>query len=241
MGKRPRRMKLCECGCGGRVKLGNKFIHGHNARAMSAETKEKMSASRKGKSRSEELKAKMRVVMIGKNKGKKISDEQKKSISLANKGKVLTSETKRKISEAKIGFKHTEEAKKKMSDNNWIKGKTHSEKSKRKMSKNSWSRKNSGPKHPGWRGGASLGSYTKTFYTDEFRNIIDERDGDNCQNPLCRHNSDHHPIEFHHINYIKKDCDPQNIIKVCKSCNSRANHNREFWQKHYEGLMEKEV
>ena len=37
----------------------------------------------------------------------------------------------------------------------------------------------------------------------------------------------------HHINYIKKDCKPDNLITVCNSSNSKANFNKWLWQEIY--------
>jgi len=42
---------------------------------------------------------------------------------------------------------------------------------------------------------------------------------------------------LHHINYDKKDCRPENIIKLCSSCNSLANFDREWWESFYKEIM----
>ena len=49
---------LCQCGCGAEVNLGKKYIFGHarKGKVCSEETKAKMSAARKGKTRSKNLK-----------------------------------------------------------------------------------------------------------------------------------------------------------------------------------------
>lgn len=64
-----------------------------------AETRRKMSESRKGKPKTEEWKNK-----IGEsNKGKKMSEEARRKVSEARKGKHLSEEHKKKISEAQKG------------------------------------------------------------------------------------------------------------------------------------------
>ena len=217
--KRVIRPGRCQCGCGRVVSPGKRFICGHHLI---------------GVKRSEEFRAKMRVAMIGKNKGKKISHKQKMAISLANKGKVLSDETKRKISKANKGSKRTEEVKRKMSKSHrglipWNKGKKHTIEARKRMSKSHLTRNsgNNTPENP----------YPKLFYISDFRDMINERDGNICQNPLCRRNCEQLPLEFHHIDYNKGNCVPSNIIKVCKSCNARANSDRQFWQKHYETII----
>lgn len=66
---------------------------------MSEETKAKMSASKKGKTRSAETKAKMSAA----NKGKTLSDETKAKIRIANKGRAVSEETKAKLRSANLG------------------------------------------------------------------------------------------------------------------------------------------
>ena len=93
-----------------------------------------------------------------------------------------------------------------------------------------------GDKNSNWKGGISVGEYCPLWIDKEFKDYIKERDGWVCQNPLCWGKIDR--IMLHHINYNKKDCNLDNLITVCTSCNSRANFNREFWQEHYENIME---
>lgn len=121
-----------------------KMIISRNKRPpASAETRRKMSESRKGKVMSEATKQKIREAKIGKKhteetkrkmsessqnisdetrqrmrdgqKGKKLSEEHKRKISIGLQGKVIISdEQKAAISKANRGRKHTEEAKRKM-------------------------------------------------------------------------------------------------------------------------------
>ena len=44
-------------------------------------------------------------------------------------------------------------------------------------------------------------------------------------------------LNIHHINYIKKNCHPWNLISLCRGCNTKANYNRR-WHKHwYQAIM----
>ncbi len=89
-----------------------------------------------------------------------------------------------------------------------------------------------GANHPMWRGGISFEPYCHIWKDKEYREYLKERDDEKfCWNPQCLGRGS---VEcFHHINYIKKDCDPQNIIKICNSCNSIANNNRGWWKSFY--------
>ena len=42
---------------------------------------------------------------------------------------------------------------------------------------------------------------------------------------------------IHHINYNKKDCKPKNLITLCKSCNSKANYDREWHKSWYKAII----
>ena len=79
-------------------------------------------------------------------------------------------------------------------------------------------------KNPMWKGGLSFEPYT-TDWTNALRKIIRKRDNYSCQ--LCFKEGN----QIHHINYDKKDCNPQNLITLCESCHSKTNANREKWKK----------
>lgn len=75
----------------------------HNkSKALSAETKQKITEAHKGKA--------------SPMKDKHHSEETRRKMSEAHKGHTVTDETKRKISEAHKGKHHTEETRKKMSE-----------------------------------------------------------------------------------------------------------------------------
>ena len=83
-----------------------------------------------------------------------------------------------------------------------------------------------------WKGGISKKPYCQDWSKD-LKEFIKERDGYKCMNPNC---SSKNPgdLTVHHINYNKKSCGPENLITVCRSCNGRANKDRnwhEYWYK----------
>jgi hypothetical protein len=99
--------KLCECGCGEAVKLGNRFIHGHTNRgkSFSEDHKRKLSESNRGQTRSEET-----CVNISKStKGKSLSKGHKAKLSAIGKGKIISKKTREKLSIALKGKKKSSE------------------------------------------------------------------------------------------------------------------------------------
>lgn len=81
-----------------------------------------------------------------------------------------------------------------------------------------------------WLGGISKEPYAFKF-DYEIKEFIKKRDNYTCQNPYCYGIGK--KLCIHHINYDKKNTDPDNLITLCLSCNSRANGNREYWEQLY--------
>lgn len=113
-------------------------------------------------------------------------------------------------------------------------GKKHTEEAKKKMSK-----AKTGENNHNWKGGIACEPYCDVWIDKEYKESIKERDNYTCQNPLCL--CDSSKIVLHHINYIKKDCKPDNLITVCNSSNSRANKDRWLWQEIYERVVERNI
>lgn len=85
-----KKLILCQCGCGKKVKPGNKYIRGHNSRCFSEEAKRKIGLA---------------------SKGRIPSKEARKRMSEAGKGRKFTKEHRRKMSEASKknkGSKHSQ-------------------------------------------------------------------------------------------------------------------------------------
>ena len=93
-----------------------------------------------------------------------------------------------------------------------------------------------GRKHPCWIDGRSYEPYTSEF-NEELKESIRKRDNYECQN--CSMTEEEHLIvvgrvlDVHHIDYNKMNCKEENLITLCKSCNIRANFNRDYWQEFY--------
>jgi len=95
--------------------------------------------------------------------------------------------------------------------------------------------KTSGTGHWNWKGGISCEPYCDAWVDKEFKEDILERDNYECQNPNCWETNK--KICVHHIDYNKKNCNPNNLITLCASCNSRANFNRKWHKSFYRKIM----
>ncbi len=167
----------------------------------------------------------------------KRTEEHGKNLSKAEKGKHNSPKTEFKKghipwSKGKIGV-YSKEHLDRMSEIH--KGKKASKETREKMSK-SQKGIHLGAKHPSWKGG--IGKEPYGFNFDKIlKEKIRKRDSYSCQNCRKSQKENGRKLAVHHINYIKKDCYPENLIAICDSCNSKANYNRESWQKYYEGVV----
>jgi hypothetical protein len=95
--------------------------------------------------------------------------------------------------------------------------------------------------NPNWNNGASFEPYTIEF-TKKLKESIRIRDNYECQN--CSMTEEEHLIvvgkvlTIHHIDYNKKNCDENNLVTVCSSCNIRANYNRDYWYTFYNKIID---
>ena len=94
--------------------------------------------------------------------------------------------------------------------------------------------------HPNYINGKSKEPYTLEF-TEQLKDQIRQRDNYECQN--CSMTEEEHLIVIgrvltvHHIDYNKDNCNEENLITLCNSCNIRANKNREYWKNFYQNKI----
>ena len=157
------------------------------------------------------------------NKGLKIrlnpSGEFKKGFTPWNKGKKHTQETKDKVSRTKKSQNRrmSEEEKTRLSEYN----------------------KRVGRKPPvifgkdnnQWKGGLSYEVYPREW-NKTLKRAIRERDKYTCQ--MCGGQPDNEALSVHHIDYNKYNCNPVNLVALCRSCHRKTNDNREEWIKYFE-------
>lgn len=221
---------------------------GYKRLPFSEEWKHNLSVSKKGKKVapfSEEHKRNLSKSHKGKpspRKGTKCSDETKKKISESNLGKVsprkgakLSEETKQKIRVANVGKRLPEEVRLKIGRSlrgrkAWNKGKKY------KSIKGSVA--TTGEKNPNWRGGISFGEYSSEW-TDYLKESIRKRDKYVCQ--MCGIHQDElsgfiKVFDIHHIDYIKDNLNPENLITLCRSCHMKTNYNRNNWIIYFGGI-----
>lgn len=251
----------CKCGCGESV--SNNYVIGHNRRGVTntSESNAKRSASLKGRpgtflnrSHSDSTKEKLSRIFSGSGNpmygrthasdtkekirqahiGKTHTSETKELIRLAHIGKTLTPEQCKKISLSKLGKKRkpfSAEWRKKIS--NHRKGKPSGSKGYKWTPEQLEAVDRSLDKNGRWRGGVSFEEYPAEF-DQELKNKVRIRDRHQCRNPLCWGKDS--MLHVHHIDYNKQNCCSENLVTICRSCNSRANKEREKWKRMYQNL-----
>ena len=181
----------------------------------SEETKKKISATKKAREQKPKI--------FGYNKGRKFSEEWKRKISESNKGRKFSEETRKKISKALKGKKCSDEHKRKLSLA--IKGRKLSEEHCKNMSL-ALKGKYIGKLSHNWQGGKSFELYT-IEWTETLKRSIRERDRYTCE--ICKKSQGDVAFSVHHIDYNKKNNNPNNLISLCVNCHSKTNHNRNYW------------
>lgn len=136
-----------------------------------------------------------------------------------NKGKKTPKEVIKKLSESHKGYIMPEEQKKKIS--RALKGKSKPK---------GFIQKVSGKNHHNWKGGKSFKSYS-VDWTETLRKSIRQRDKYTCQ--VCNKEPS---IQVHHIDYNKKNNNPDNLITLCRSCHMKTNFNREYWIEYFKNI-----
>jgi len=160
------------------------------------------------------------------NYGKHRSEEVKERIRIANIGRHHTKETKDKMSKARKGKKFT---------------KGHIEKIRlAKLGEKNPMYGKLGENAQNWKGGISFEPYAPEF-NKQLKELIRQRDGYKCQlcgMPECENIR---KLDIHHIDYIKKNCLPDNLIALCNSCNAKVNFNRDYWTEYFNEIILEKV
>jgi hypothetical protein len=86
-----------------------------------------------------------------------------------------------------------------------------------------------GEKNHNWKGGIARLPYPFDW-TKTLKYSIKERDNYICK--LCLKKGNH----VHHIDYDKKNCNPNNLITLCVTCHTKTNHHRGYWITYLRGL-----
>lgn len=94
-----------------------------------------------------------------------------------------------------------------------------------------------GEKNGNWQGGSSRKPYPFNF-DEELKELIRKRDNYLCQECGMSEIENGRKLDIHHIDYNKMDCDPNNLITLCRVCNCRVNGNREYWEKYFKNFLE---
>jgi len=239
-----RRRKFCECGCGNVLRNPKaRFKRGHNRLGFkcSEETKRKNRKANLGKVLSEEHKKKIGAgAVITRSKD---SEETKRKraigISIALTGRNLSEEHKKKIGTTMKSKSYKRSLK---TISKWkakVIGRKNSKESIDRMRlahlgavvsietrrKNSLARGGTGELT------STKGSYTR--FTESLREFIRDRGGRECQ--LCFIPEEKIKEKFsmrldvHHIDYDKKNYNPENLIALCHSCHTKTTCNRDKW------------
>jgi len=175
-----------------------------------------------------------------------IARHAKNNPNYGMKGKSHSEGSKRKNREAHLGNEHTEETKEKIGQstlNRYAAGevfgyqKGHTPMHVYQKGHTPWNKGLPSEVQTNWQGGKSLEPYG-FGWTDTLREAIRERDNHVCQMPGCGIHQGEligwlTVLDVHHIDYDKKNCDPRNLISLCRSCHLKTNYDRDYWTEYF--------
>jgi len=120
--------------------------------------------------------------------------------------------------------------------NNPFYGKCHTDEAKNKISKTRiFLGLAKGKNNPAYIDGESKRKYPREF-TNDLKLKIFKRDNYTCQKCGIYPCND---LTNHHIDYDKKNCKEDNLITLCRKCNSKVNTNRNHWKMYFSKLLRK--
>lgn len=175
-----------------------------------------------------------RKQMGDKQRGRKLSEEHKKKISKGNKGRVFDQETRLKISNTLMGHPVSQEQIEKQRQK--LIGK--------KMSDLHRIRTTEALLGGFWYGNVRYSDYPLycELWTPEFRERVRAFFDFKCVECGTPQNGKRYNV--HHVHYDKKVCCKKNeevgdrkFVLLCKSCHTKTNFNREFWEKHFTDMI----
>lgn len=88
-----------------------------------------------------------------------------------------------------------------------------------------------GDKNPAWCGGMAKPQPYTIDWTQTLKRSIRERDNYTCR--ICNKQQGDIIFAVHHIDYVKENCNPNNLITLCSSCHSKTNSNRKYWSEYF--------
>jgi len=145
-----------------------------------------------------------------------------KKLSNLMKGQKYTQQRKKNISKGVKRFFKNNSDKIRKGPKNGCWGKKFPEHSKRMK----------GNKNPAWNGGSSFEPYP-LGWNKTFKEQIRYRDGYKCQLCGCPEIESGRRLDIHHIDYNKKNIQPDNLISLCNKCHGKTNSNRLYWIKYF--------
>lgn len=171
----------------------------------------------------------------------KRTEESNNRMSEIKKAYKPTEETKLKLS-IKIKWMHDNdlEYQKKCLETNYKKsnrGHKNGMYGKKRPYLAKWNKENPliGPQNPAWRGGKKFEPYGFEF-NKQLKATVKKRDNYTCMFCFVKENIiTHHQV--HHIDYDKRNNNPDNLITLCNHCHGKTNFNRYEWRKYLEKRM----
>jgi hypothetical protein len=224
-------VQLCECGCGGYVQPGKRFIWGHNMKSKAAREKQSLKTSKEWEDGIHDLDGEKRKQFYIDNPGarKDISDLKKEQY-------------KNGLLPPNLGISHTDVTKQKMSDNHWdcagenhpMYGRHHTNETKEELSKINEQTQSKWRQNQRWNAQVTnlingtpitdwISRPSRHYDISEeayniWRHAVYERDYHTCR--ICGAN--HCLIHAHHIipQRINQDLilDINNGITMCRTC-----------------------